>query len=99
MTFDPNLDPQPPKIFDDLAAEHGVPELLARRLRSETCLSGGSGCTDPMCLCTCHEPDFPAAPPEGYLARIVMGLDRIISQTPGSWDGFSVPPPFYPVRP
>jgi hypothetical protein len=77
---------------------HLVPEDLAKRLRSEECLAGGGGCVDPLCLCTCHDADFPPDPSDYHLKRVLSGLDTIISQTPGSYPGFSVPPPYYPDR-
>jgi hypothetical protein len=95
MTFP--TDPATP-IADQLGeTPHYVPPPLARRLRSEACLKGADDCTDPMCLCTCHDRDFPEDPDDHFLQRVLSGLDQIIAQVPGSFAGFAVPPPFYPA--
>lgn len=75
---------------------HLIPEPLDKRLRSAECLAGGGGCADPLCLCSCHDRDFPPDPTDNYLQRVLSGLDQIVSQVPGSYPGFAVPPPFYP---
>jgi hypothetical protein len=78
----------------DAVARHLVPTELDRRLRSRVCLEGGDGCDDPVCLCTCHDArDLPADPSDETLRRVLAGLDLIIAQVPGSWDGFAAPAP------
>lgn len=107
MTFP--VDPSTP-IADRLGpVPHMVPDELAKRLRSEACREGGEGCHDPLCLCTCHDQDFPGDPSDLTLARVMAGLDEIIRQAPGTWSGFEiirqatgtssgfdVPPPYDP---
>jgi hypothetical protein len=89
------IDPRTP-IADKLGeVPHMLPEPLDRRMRSAECLAGEQ-CSDPMCLCTCHDRDFPPDPADNYLQRVLAGLDQIIAQTPGSYSGFTVPPPFHP---
>lgn len=44
-----------PTAWDPRGNNHAVPHILERRLRSPECRAGRDTCTDPQCLCACHE--------------------------------------------
>lgn len=60
-----------PNTASTLIGGHHVPAILLRRLISPECRNGYTTCTDPRCLCGCHEPTRD----DIHMRRIIDALD------------------------